>query len=61
MVENNSQSPLNKTKSAKEKINIGELWQAKSNGKGLFLFAVRRDAKGRDVYRQIEDKINGKF
>ncbi|MCC7189811.1 MAG: DEAD/DEAH box helicase family protein [Anaerolineales bacterium] len=43
-----------------EKANIGELWEKKSKGKGngLFLFAVKRDAKGRDVYKQIEDKIN---
>ena len=41
-------------------MNIGELWESKSNGKGLFLMAVKKDAKGRDVYKQIEDKINGK-
>jgi hypothetical protein len=41
-------------------MNIGELWESKSNKKGLFLFAVKRDRKGRDVYKQIEDKISGK-
>ncbi len=50
--------PYETNDDSKEKINIGELWEAKSNGKGLFLFAVRRDGKGRDVYRQIEDKIS---
>lgn len=51
--------PYETNDDSKEKINIGELWEKESKGKGLFLFAVKRDAKGRDVYRQIEDKING--
>jgi len=50
--------PYETNDDSKEKMNIGELWESKSNGKGLFLFAVKRDSKGRDVYRQIEDKIN---
>jgi type III restriction enzyme len=45
---------------SKEKINIGELWEKQSHGKGLFLFAVKRDGKGRGVYKQIEDKVGGK-
>ena len=53
--------PYETNDDSKEKINIGELWESKSSGKGLFLFTVRRDAKGRDVYKQVEDKINGKF
>ena len=44
---------------ADEKKNIGELWEEKSDGKALFLMAVDRDAKGRDVYKQIEEKIAG--
>jgi type III restriction enzyme len=40
-----------------EKKNIGELWEARSGGKALFLWAVKKDAAGRDVYRQIEDKV----
>ncbi len=52
--------PYETNDDSKEKINVGELWEKKSNGKGLFLFAVKRDTKGRDVYKQIEDKINGK-
>jgi len=43
--------------SSKEKQNIGELWEERSNGKGLFLFAVNQDDKGRGVYRQLADKI----
>ena len=38
---------------SKEKRNVGELWAAKSNGKGLFLMAEKRDAQGRDVREQI--------
>jgi type III restriction enzyme len=45
---------------AQEKKNIGERWEEKSAGKALFLMAVKRDEKGRSVYKQIEDKINGK-
>lgn len=52
--------PYKTNDDSKEKINIGELWEAKSKGKGLFLFAVKQDAKGRDVYRQLEDKISGR-
>jgi type III restriction enzyme len=39
-----------------EKKNIGELWESKSGGKALFLWAVKKDKAGRDVYRQVEDK-----
>jgi type III restriction enzyme len=52
--------PYETNDDSKEKMNIGELWESKSKGKGLFLFAVKRDAKGRDVYKQIEDKISGR-
>lgn len=52
--------PYETNDDSKEKINIGELWEKKSNGKGLFLFAVKRDSNGRDVYLQIEDKILGR-
>jgi type III restriction enzyme len=40
-----------------EKKNIGELWESKSKGKALFMWAVKKDAAGRDVHRQLEDKI----
>jgi type III restriction enzyme len=43
--------------SSQEKKNIGELWEERSNGKGLFLFAVEQDDKGRGVYRQLLDKL----
>jgi type III restriction enzyme len=38
----------------KEKHNVGELWAEKSQGKALFLWAVKQDAHNRDVYRQLE-------
>jgi len=40
----------------KEKQSIGELWEAKSNGKGIFLMALNRDSKGRAVYDQLLEK-----
>ncbi|MEW6355511.1 MAG: DEAD/DEAH box helicase family protein [Planctomycetota bacterium] len=43
-----------------QKKNIGELWENKSRGKGLFLWAVEKDEFGRDVYRQLEGKITEK-
>ena len=38
-----------------EKRTIGELWQQKSNGKGLFL-VVEKLLNGRDVYQQLIEK-----
>lgn len=45
---------------AEEKQNIGALWEAKSQGRGLFLMVVKQDAWGRDVYQQLEHKIEHK-
>ena len=42
----------------KEKRNAGEMWEDKSRGKALFLWAVKQDDQNRDVYRQLEDKVN---
>jgi len=42
---------------AAEKDQLGELWARKSNGKALFLLAVRTDNKGRGVYDQLKAKI----
>lgn len=41
----------------KEKRRIGQLWEDKSDGKGLFLLAVKKDEQGRDIYAQLESKI----
>ena len=42
---------------SKEKRNLGELWKEKSKGKGLFVMAEKRDSKGRDIRKQLTDKI----
>lgn len=39
----------------KEKTFIGNLWAKLSDGKGLFLMAVKRDAQGRDLKGQVEE------
>jgi len=43
-----------------QKKNIGEKWAEKSGGKAIFLWAVKKDAEGREVCRQLEDKIAGR-
>jgi len=40
-----------------EKLSIVPLWEQKSNGKGVFLMAVKEDEWGRDIYRQIEERF----
>jgi type III restriction enzyme len=52
--------PYTETKDTLEKRNIGELWEEKSGGRGLFLMAVKRDERGRDVRIQLTEKIKGK-
>jgi type III restriction enzyme len=42
---------------SKEKRQIGQLWEEKSNGRGLFIMAVERDAQGCDVHRQLAEKV----
>ncbi len=43
----------------KEKRLIGELWERASDGKGLYLMAVKQDDEGRDVRAQVAEKIKG--
>ena len=45
--------------SEQEKRDIGRLWEAGSNGKALFLWAVKQDATGRNVAAQLKAKIAG--
>ena len=40
-----------------QKKNIGERWESTSGGKALFFWAVKKDEHGRDVRRQLEDKL----
>jgi len=37
------------TDDTKEKRAIGELWESKSNGKGLFLIVEKKDSLGRNM------------
>src|ERR1017187_483461 len=41
-----------------QKKNIGERWEETSGGKALFLWAVKKDEHGRDVHRQLRDKLS---
>ena len=41
----------------REKENIGQLWEEKSQGQGLFLLATWMDAEGRHTQRQTDEKI----
>lgn len=47
------------TDDTKEKRNIGQLWAEKSEGKGIFLMAEKRDAQGLDVKGQISAILVG--
>jgi type III restriction enzyme len=44
---------------SREKRQIGRLWEEKSGGKGLFIIAEKRDGQGRDVHRQLAEKVQG--
>jgi type III restriction enzyme len=46
-------SHLTDTQDTKEKKNIGELWAAKSDGKGLFLMAGKQNSHGQGLKDQI--------
>ena len=41
-----------------QKKNIGERWAETSKGEALFLWAVKKDEHGRDVHRQLRDKLS---
>jgi type III restriction enzyme len=45
------------TDDSKEKNQVGYQWEKSSNGRCLFLFAVERDDVGRDVFKQLDDKL----
>ena len=38
---------------SREKKLLGEVWASKSNGRALFLMAVKKDERGRNVHEQI--------
>ena len=49
--------PYKTNDDSREKIQIGHQWEQSSNTHGLFLMAVANDDQGRDVRRQLADKI----
>jgi type III restriction enzyme len=42
---------------SREKCELGELWEKRSEGRCLFLLVVKRDELGREPYEQIKAKI----
>lgn len=44
---------------SREKIQVGTQWEKAGAGRCLFLFALAKDEKGRNVSQQIADKISG--
>lgn len=49
--------PYKTNDDSKEKQQVGHQWEKSSNGLCLFLFAVERDDLGRDVFKQLADKL----
>jgi type III restriction enzyme len=49
--------PYKTNDDSREKRQVGEQWEKASGGRCLFLFAVKNDDLGRDVQRQIDEKI----
>jgi type III restriction enzyme len=49
--------PYKTNDDSREKMQIGRQWESTSGGRCQFLMAVALDEKGRDVKRQIADKI----
>lgn len=45
------------TDDTREKRTIGELWESRSNGQGLFLIVERKDSLGRNMLEQMMAKI----
>ena len=44
-------------RSATGGLRSGSASQPESGGKALFLWAVKKDEHGRDVHRQLQDKL----
>lgn len=51
--------PYKTSDDSREKAQVGHLWEKTSGGRCLFLLAVAQDESGRDISRQVEDKIAG--
>ncbi|MFJ7311555.1 hypothetical protein ACIQVE_02110 [Pseudomonas sp. NPDC098747] len=50
--------PYKTNDDSKEKIQVGQQWEKSSNERCLFLFAIEVDDKGRDVFKQVSEKIS---
>ncbi len=48
---------LEDKRNEQEKRDIGGFWEARGGGRALFLWAVKKDDRGRDVRQQIEAKM----
>ncbi|HDR8920145.1 TPA: DEAD/DEAH box helicase family protein [Burkholderia vietnamiensis] len=51
--------PYKTNDDSKEKKQVGYRWEASSDGRCLFLFAEEKDDAGRDVFKQLADKLAG--
>jgi type III restriction enzyme len=49
--------PYKTNDDSREKQQVGHQWEQSSGGRCLFLFAVERDAQGRDVFQQVAHKL----
>lgn len=49
--------PYKTNDDSKEKKQVGHRWEASSGGRCLFLFAEETDDAGRDVFKQLADKL----
>jgi type III restriction enzyme len=49
--------PYKTNDDSREKQQVGLQWEQSSDGRCLFLFAVERDGMGRDVFKQLADKL----
>lgn len=49
--------PYKTNDDSREKRQVGDRWEGSSGGRCLFLFADERDEQGRDVFKQIQDKL----
>ena len=49
--------PYKTNDDSREKNLVGHQWEQSSNGRCLYLFAVKRDDDGRDVFQQLAQKL----
>jgi type III restriction enzyme len=52
--------PYKTNDDSREKLQVGQQWERSSGGRCIFLFAVKRDDQGRDVFKQVADKLTAR-